>query len=154
MQNLWQFLPVNLSLLRLVRPSAFPTMRPTMVCRPTTAKNAPSHAVRWRARSVVSIATSEGNLRTQLGPVRRLFQDETAPGPGRLADPAWTRSLMHGCNSSAGQRCSHLGCRWHLSFTATRLNQATACRPKAGEASNASTAERKDASIRSLAMCP
>ena len=40
---------------------AFVTMRPTMLCRPTTAKRAPSAAVRCRARRLVSMADTAGS---------------------------------------------------------------------------------------------
>lgn len=40
---------------------AFVTMRPTMLCRPTTAKSAPKAAVRWRARRLVSMADTAGS---------------------------------------------------------------------------------------------
>lgn len=41
--------------------AAFVTMRPTMLCRPTTAKSAPKAAVRWRARRLVSMADTAGS---------------------------------------------------------------------------------------------
>ena len=42
--------------------AALVTMRPTILCSPTTANNAPSAAVRCRARRLASMAARAGSL--------------------------------------------------------------------------------------------